>query len=40
VPWGGSSIFLELEKPILLDDIGRVGSRLDKNPMAIQTTNY
>jgi hypothetical protein len=40
VPRVGSSIFLELEKHILLDDLSRVGSRLDRNPMVIQNANY
>jgi hypothetical protein len=40
MPWGSSSIFLELKKSILLYDLGGVSSRLDRNLMAIQTTNY
>jgi hypothetical protein len=40
MPWGSSSILLELQKSILLYYLGRVGSRLDRNMMAIQATNH
>jgi hypothetical protein len=40
MPWGSSSIFFELKKSILLYDLGGVGSRLDRDLMAIQATNH
>jgi hypothetical protein len=40
MPRGSSSIFLELKKSILIYDLGKVGTRLDRNMMAIQDINH
>jgi hypothetical protein len=40
MPWGGCSIFLELEKYIFLYDFNRIGSGLNRDLNTVDTTNY
>jgi hypothetical protein len=37
---GGCSIFLKLENPIFLNELGGIGSILNRDLMTIDTTNH
>jgi hypothetical protein len=40
VPGGGCSIFLKLKKSIIINDLSRIGSILNRDLMTIYTSNH